>query len=94
MPIHSLALENKNIEISQTTNQIGNNGSINKIKFDDASYDPFNGQSESTPAWAQGAYQYVEFNKLKPFGVLKQQSFHSPPRTFLTYRQLVSTHMP
>ena len=26
--------------------------------------------------------------------VLKQQSFHSPPRTFLTYRQLVSTHMP
>ena len=68
MPIHSLALENKNIEIPQTTNQIGNNGSINKIKFDDASYDPFNGQSESTPAWAQGAYQYVEFNKLKPFG--------------------------
>ncbi|WP_169335211.1 polysaccharide biosynthesis/export family protein [Succinimonas amylolytica] len=45
-------------------------GSANKglPEFADPNYNPFNPDGTSKPAWAQGAYQTVEFNKLKPFG--------------------------
>lgn len=68
MSIQCFASESKTLDIPQTTSQIGNNGSIHNSRFDDASYDPFSVQSEDKPAWAQGAYQQFEFNKLKPFG--------------------------
>lgn len=61
--------DNKIQDIPQTTTEIGNIGYKNNTNdFDDAGYDPFNTQTEAKPAWAQGAYQYIEFNKLKPFG--------------------------
>ena len=68
LPSYGIAADGKNLDIPQTINQIGNNGSISDSKFVDTSYDPFNVQTEAKPAWAQGAYQQFEFNKLKPFG--------------------------
>lgn len=38
------------------------------MDFADPNYNPFNPDGSSKPAWAQGAYQTVEFNKLKPYG--------------------------
>lgn len=57
----------------QTTYSIGNDGGNRQTadyetNFADASYDPFNSNANSRPAWSQGAYQSIEFSKLKPFG--------------------------
>ena len=69
------AEDKKNLDVQQTTYTIGNSGTIGRSgggvdeqKFYDAGYDPFNPNGEAKPAWAQSAYQYVEFNKLQPFG--------------------------
>ncbi len=66
----------KELDVQQTTYTIGNGGVIGSSGdaqsgqqvFADAGYDPFNPNGSAKPAWAQGAYQYVEFNKLEPFG--------------------------
>ena len=57
--------------IGAGNSNFGNSGygsNTNDLIFSDASYDPFNPTDEARPAWAQGAYQTVEFNKLQPFG--------------------------
>ncbi len=59
----------------QTTYSIGRDGARTIVPaggvdqdFSDASYDPFNANTNSRPAWSQGAYQSIEFSKLQPFG--------------------------
>src|SRR5574344_819306 len=81
-----------------TTNSIGNNGKINRSNviensdFSDVDYDPFNPVGEIRPAWAQGAYQTVEFNKLLPFGSeLFQGNFAGTYQTEINQNYKIST---
>lgn len=81
-----------------TTNSIGNNGKINRSiviensDFSDVDYDPFNPVGEIRPAWAQGAYQTVEFNKLLPFGSeLFQGNFAGTYQTEINQNYKIST---
>ena len=60
-------------EIPQSVSKIGERNSSTAVvtstaEFSDPNYNPFNPDGSSKPAWAQGAYQTVEFNKLKPYG--------------------------
>lgn len=65
-------IKSKLNEPQQSYTQIGNNGHINNKnannKLSNMDYDPFSSDSLSKPAWAQGAYQSIEFNKLLPYG--------------------------
>ena len=54
--------------IGERSNTADSGVSVTSGDFADPNYNPFNPDGSSKPAWAQGAYQTVEFNKLKPFG--------------------------
>ncbi len=62
-------------EAPQTVRKIGERSSSPAASdqtqngdFSDPNYNPFNPDDSPKPAWAQRAYQTVEFNKLRPFG--------------------------
>ncbi len=60
-------------DVPQSVSKIGERNSSTFVvtstaEFSDPNYNPFNPDGTSKPAWAQGAYQTVEFSKLKPYG--------------------------
>ena len=71
----SPVLAANNAEAPQTVRKIGERSSspaasdqTQNEDFSDPNYNPFNPDDSPKPAWAQRAYQTVEFNKLRPFG--------------------------